>query len=111
MLPASIRMSFTVESVWENFRSYIPFGYSTTANEDPQLTEDFGDSPTPSGALQAVRLKLTKEKAKSARLEKEYQRAKVEITTVTETGRKLEAEIREVREKVGRVGRDVGSRS
>ena len=94
---------------WGKVCSSLSFWLGETANEDFKLTQNTGDDlTTPTEAVTALSVELAEEKAKSVRLEQEYQKAKAEINSLVKAKRRLETGIRGAKELLRTQERDLG---
>jgi len=79
-----------------------------TVSGDVKLTQSIRRSPTPPSA--ALELELAEQRTECARLEREYQRTKAEAEAFAEAKRKLEDELREVKELLEARGKEIGQK-
>jgi chromosome segregation ATPase len=82
-------MPLNPRKVWDGIFSCVRPGGEKPAKED---------GPTPTSALQVLESELGEERAKCARLEQEYQRARVEADAFAEAKGKLKDETQKLKE-------------
>ena len=92
-------MPFNPRKVWEGFCSCVRLRGEKPAKED---------GPTPTSALQVLESELAEERAKCARLEQEYQRARVEVDAFAEGTGKLKDKIQKLEELLETRGKEAG---
>ena len=77
------------------------------AIEDIRLAPIVRDSPTSTPTIRAL-LELAEERAKCARLEKEFQRVKTEAEIFAEAKGRAEDEVREIKQLLGAREKEIG---
>ena len=92
-------MPFNPRKVWDGFCSCVRLRSEKPAKED---------GPTPTSALQVLESELAEERAKCARLEQEFQKARVEMDVFAEAKEKVKGEIQELKELLETRGKEAG---